>query len=157
MKVIELALLISVVFPFLANACEPILPKVVPPLTPDGDFLYIQPESQKERFIRMVKEVDNRAIVEVSVDYHYNRYPHNAQTEFRVLYGWGEPQPQVVTVIRYETSCGKPKPLKTKLKYVALFESYRSPMLIPYSEVSEHIKALGEPAYVYTSVGLLPR
>ena len=157
MKAIKAILAVILVLPLTSLGCEPARPVIIPPLTPDGEFKFVYPETWKERFKKGINRENDLAVVKVYVDHHYQSYPRNAQTEIEVLYGWGNPKPRAVTFIRPETSCGKPVPLKVGSRYVALFSPQFAPDLILLNEVAEQIDNLGSPSYVYTSVGLLPR
>jgi len=132
-------------------------PVVVPPETLNGKFTYIYPPTYHERITDTLRSAKNFAAVSLYIDQHRNSPPFNAQTEFRTLYGWGEPQGELHKYIRYETSCGKPKKLKVGKLYIALFTKREGPLLIESDLVENIIDSKGKPDYSYTSIGLLPR
>ncbi|WKD48229.1 hypothetical protein [Microbulbifer spongiae] len=155
---IKYFIFLAFLFPLATDACSPILPKIIPPVTPDGEFTYIYPPTKGEGFAQKIKETRNRAVVVVYIDHHYQSYPYGAQTEFKVLHGWGDPQPKINVIIRKEDSCGKVQPLKINSWYLALFvDPNYNPILIPYDQVKDLVELKGKSTYAHTSIGLLPR
>src|SRR5690554_1356198 len=102
------AILFSLV-PFHAFACSPQEPIMVPPKTPDGEFTYIHPPTAREQFIEDLSKSKSHAIVRIHGDHHSQSHPFDAQTEFKVLYGWGKRQLEIQKLLREETSCGAPE------------------------------------------------
>lgn len=137
-----------------AQACTPMLPKMIPPVgDPMGEWTEEQPPSAFERFLDRMNRASSVSVVDLYMDFHYPTEPYDAQTEFSVLYGWGKSLPRDVKYIRRTTSCGKPEKYTEGKRYVAIpIGSDYS--IWPLSDLGEQIKELGEPDYRHTENGI---
>jgi len=138
----------------VANACSPLLPELIPPSDPLGEWKEQEPPSEYELFLFKLGTSTRIAVVNLYSDFHYPTEPYNAQTEFDVLYGWGKPVSSNVKYVRENTSCGRPKKLEEGKLYVAL-PSGNSYTVWPFSEVEQKINLLGDPEYRHTERGIV--